>query len=682
MMGLAELLLTAAHPRWRRHGRGRLGVQVPPVSPGVIWIHGASVGEIGAAEALLAHLSGPILLTADTDTGVERAQRIASMNLHVVAGPRPVDHRWFLAPLWAEARPRGVLFVEGCWWPKLAALAVRQGVPVIRVSAKAGRRTRKAPKWWYRRFSAGATLVVARDDDEASWFAKMGSSSVCVGGDLKGDRPLPANPLHWSRPFVVGASLRGREAEWLIGANLDVQLLLAPRYPDRFNEGLLRGKIWVRRSQLPDGRVPGEVELVLLDSLGELAQCFGGAKAAFIGGTFDPTIGGHSPLEAARAGVPVVAGPHIYGQKRAFMDIGAVVVSKAEDIAPALEKAILKPQTKPWTNNAGQRTAEALVPHLLPDWAPETSPRPWALPFTPLYGFSSRAYHQLWDLGLGRTRQLPVPVVSIGSTNPRGPGKTPATRWMADQLRQRGHLVGVAIRGYRRKHQGKEVMLSTVRAEADFLGDEGALLARDFLVAASPDRYQAGLALVEAGATVVVLDDGLQHRQLYRDVDLTVVDARFGQARGLIPAGERREWRAVPNRVTGVIVEHGDGLVQDVGAEKQVVFAQRQPGPWYRGHKPAEAPDGEVAAFAGIARPADFLASLEICVARFRALKDHQRIDDSLADELEKWGADLPLLCTAKDWVRLPEPMRSRVWWRDVLLQVKNPPQSWFLVCE
>ncbi|MBT3223312.1 MAG: tetraacyldisaccharide 4'-kinase, partial [Proteobacteria bacterium] len=590
-----------------------------------------------------------------------------------MAGPRPVDHKWFLAPLWAEARPRAVLFVEGCWWPQLARLAASQGVPVIRVSAKAGPRTRRAPTWWYRRFTAATTLVIARDAHEAQWFANHQASPVCVGGDLKGDRPLPANPLHWPRPYVVGASLRGKDAKWLIEADLGVGLLLAPRYPSDFDDDLLIGKKWVRRSQLPQGRVPVDTEILLLDTLGELAGCFDGAKAAFIGGTFDPNVGGHSPLEAARAGVPVVAGPHIFSQPSAFLDAGAQVVSSVEELGPALKEAISALRPRRWTNNAGRETAKALGPYLLKGGAPETSPRPWALPLAPWYGLVSGAHHQLWELGVRRFHRLPVPVVSVGSTNARGSGKTPATRWMAEELRLRGHVVGIAIRGYRRKIAGKAVILSTNCADADHLGDEGALLARDFLVAASPDRFKAGLELVQAGATVVVLDDGLQHRRLHRDIDLVIVDARFSQARGLIPCGERREWRVVPRRATGVIVEHGGEGERVVDwTDLPVAFAERIHGPWHCGHHPAAPPYGEVAAFAGIARPADFLSSLELPVARFRGLRDHQAIDGHLAAELRKWAAGRPLVCTAKDWVRLPEPLRSEVWWRDVLLRVKN----------
>ncbi|MBT3221473.1 MAG: hypothetical protein HN348_20520, partial [Proteobacteria bacterium] len=90
---LTELLLVATHRRWRRDASGRVAWTVPPVSPGVIWIHAASVGEVGAVEALLPHLTGLILLTADTDTGIDRARQISEKDSRVVAGPRPVDHK-------------------------------------------------------------------------------------------------------------------------------------------------------------------------------------------------------------------------------------------------------------------------------------------------------------------------------------------------------------------------------------------------------------------------------------------------------------------------------------------------------------------------------------------------------------------------------------------------------------
>jgi 3-deoxy-D-manno-octulosonic-acid transferase len=668
----------ALHPRLRRDAAERLGWTVLPVAPGVTWVHAASVGEIGAAEALLPHLPGPILLTADTDTGAERARAIASASGgRVVAGVRPVDHPWTIAPLWAEARPKALIFVEGTYWPALAARARSAGVPILRVSAKARR-----GRWLQSLFHA--TMVVARDEAEAAFFRPFGD--VVVGGDLKGDRPVPPSPLRWSRPFVVGASTRPGEEEALLEAMTKVRarvpgapaLLLAPRHRERFDgvartlEGL--GVRWARRSELAEGLVPAGADVVLLDSVGELAGCLQGAQAAFVGGTFDPGVGGHSPAEAGAAGVPVVSGPEIAGNAEAFRAVGAVKVDRPEQLADALIEACLAPRPTPWSNGAAVRTAAAIARWLGGPAAPEASPRPWLLPIALVWAGVIGLRNGLWDRR--RPAALPVPVVAVGSTNARGPGKTSTARWFARALRDRGHVVGVATRGYGRARRGSDVRLSTATQDAADLGDEGALFAAEgFLVAAGPDRVACGRMLAAAGATVVVLDDGLQHRRLRRDVDVVVVDARFPNARGPIPAGERREWASVPPRATLVIVHHADepGAVAVDGLR-----ARRVPGPWRRGEARVTRPEGPVALVCGVARPGDVLRGLGLPVARFRVLPDHAPVGDALAAELSAWAGDLPIVTTAKDRVRLPEPLRSSVLWRDVELEIDGVPEDLF----
>ncbi|MEQ1501760.1 MAG: tetraacyldisaccharide 4'-kinase, partial [Myxococcota bacterium] len=184
------------------------------------------------------------------------------------------------------------------------------------------------------------------------------------------------------------------------------------------------------------------------------------------------------------------------------------------------------------------------------------------------------------------------------------------------------------------------------------LGDEGTLLAGcGALVAAGPDRVRAARLLRDAGATVIVVDDGAARRGLHRDLELAIVDARFPGARGLLPAGERRERPVVRPTADLVLVHHGDGRFGFPG--HPVV---RRPTAW----QPAT-PTGPVAAFAGIGRPADFLATIDLPVARFLAIPDHAPIDPQV---LRDWAGGLPIVCTTKDAARLPPGIAAA--WRDV----------------
>ena len=638
----------ASHPRLRRDLPARFGLQIPPVACGAIWIHGASVGEIGAAEALAAELGGPILITSDTDTGADRARQIGIPG--VVGGIRPVDHPWIIAPIWADARPRAVIFIEGTWWPQLAQLARGSRVPVIRASARTGRRTRSIAGGWYRHWVASTDLILARDEGEAAWFRTHQDAPVEVTGDLKSSGRSRVNPLTWDRPFIVGASTRAGDEALLLDAMGDLGLVLAPRHPERFDEVAallrIRGLRWRRRTEIAG---PVDVDVVLLDTLGELSGCLVGASAAFIGGTFDPDVGGHSPLEAARVGTPVVAGPQIHANRVAFEACSALITDPG-----GLSSALRSARAVPIDNGAASRTA-ARIRQLIGDPAPESSPRPWARPLGVAFSVGARVRNTLYDRKILGAVRVEVPVISVGSANSRGSGKSSTVRWLAEVLRDLGYRPGIALRGYR-------------RTTANPLGDEGTVLYRaGFLVAARPDRVAAARELRGQGADVILLDDGLQHRRLHRDLEVVVVDARFPTGRSSLPAGEGRE-DPVPARADLVVIHHGDQGFRVPRSRVPTVTVERIPGPWSR---PGLV--GPVAAFAGIGRPADFLETLELPVDRFRALRDHQPIDGALAADLLRWADGLPLVCTAKDAVRLSSKMEDRVWWRDVGLQGEPP---------
>ena len=368
-------------PRWRKDARERLGLAVPPVQPGAIWVHASSVGEVAAALGVVAHLPDPVLLTATSDTGAAAARAALTSRPGAAAGALPADHPWALSPLWSEARPRALVFVESAWWPGLAALADEAAVPVIRVSATAGRGTRRLPDRVHRRRNARTTRVLARDEEAAAWFVRHGDCPVEVAGDPKGSRPLPPPTLQWARPFIVGASTRPGDEAALLGAVSEAQVLLAPRHLERVPvvEALLaeRGLRWARRSAL-GAAVPAELDAVVLDSLGALAGELAGARAALIGGTFDPSIGGHSPVEAWRQGVPIVCGPHTLAHGTAFQQAGASVARTPAGLAQAFAEASPPGASAP---DPGARIA-AVIQSLAAPPAPEHPPRPWAQPLS------------------------------------------------------------------------------------------------------------------------------------------------------------------------------------------------------------------------------------------------------------------------------------------------------------
>lgn len=654
--------LTALHPRTQVDWAERWSWAVPPVSPGAIWLHGASLGEVGAACRLAGALPGPVLVTADTQSGAQRArQEMWSLGGRGVGGVRPVDHAFTLSPLFSRARPRAVLFVESSFWPGLASMAAGSGVPVIRVSATAGTGTRRAFALpGYRRLALSTSAVIARDAEAAEFYRQALGAPVCVGGDLKRGSTSRPPVLSWPRPFVVGGCTHAPEERHLaraVRAMSGFQMLLAPRYVDRvesvFEEVIRAGLRPMRLSQL-SGMVPDECDVVVVDSTGVLAELYAGARAAFIGGTFDPRRGGHAPAEAFAAGVPVVCGPYTHANPLR-PDDPAIQIHDLNELEQGFREAFTLAVKR--TDDAVARTVELLEPWLGEAAAP-VSPRPWARPLVPALAAATRLRTHL----RGRDPfHLSVPVVATGGMGARGGGKTSLARWMARELANRGHTVGVVARGYKRSRAGRDVRVSWESTASADLGDEGALIASDgHLVAAGGDAVGAGRRLVDRGATIVVLDDGLSALELHRDVVLAIVDAQNPSANGPMPMGDGRGH--LPNDLTGV-VSMGGPLTTSVPSA---------PGAYeYSAWRP-DAPSGPVTLACGVGRPEEVLSSMDLPLRRVVVVPDHHAgtaFLDGLAD---------PLVCTAKDRFRWQANTHRTLFWRDRLLVVDAAPAAWF----
>jgi len=610
----------------------RLGWGTAPVQPGSVWIHAASLGEARVGRRIADALSRPTLLTTDTAAGLSIADSL-----------RPVDHPWTLAPLWAEARPTMLLFIESSWYPALARLARYNAVPILSIATRPGRfaSLRNA-------LLGGPDAVFLRSAEDRAWFESRSIPVLGLSGTLKGGPPGP-NPLRWSTPFIAGISTRPGDDAALIAARDQVfpelPLLLAPRHSERVPQvQALTGA--ALRSSLTE--VPPHTDVVV-DTQGELDSLIRGASVALIGGSFDPQIGGHSPAEARWAGVPFVHGPHIHSNRADFH--GGHLAPRPADLAGALRSAWGRPA--PPIKDALPEVIAQIEAHCAAP-APESSPRPWARPFTPLQRLGMRVRR------IRSGYRAAVPVLAIGSANARGSGKTSTALWIAAQLGARGHRVGVATRGYGRLHRA----LGDSRfhgADPRWLGDEGALFAlRGLHTTAHPDRARAVRALSEC--SVILLEDGLQTTSVRADLRIETLDARFPTARGLIPAGEGR----------GLHQPSDLRIAHHTRAEFRVdtlLRAHRRPSPW----SPSP-PQRPLAAFAGIGRSADFFANLQS--GRVCSFPDHHTYGLSELEELSRWSQDRDLVTTDRDAVRIPAPWRARIdlRWRGVELEIPDFP--------
>lgn len=204
------------------------------------------------------------------------------------------------------------------------------------------------------------------------------------------------------------------------------------------------------------------------------------------------------------------------------------------------------------------------------------------------YGWVTQCRNRLYDRGWFSQRRLPCRVVSIGNLTVGGTGKTPVTIAVTDALLAAGHRVAVLSRGYRRRSRAPRVLVSDghkMLVGPDEAGDEPFLIAQRCpraVVAVGADRYQLGRwVLAQCPLDYVVLDDGFQHRALYRDVDLLLVDATDERGlHALVPAGRLREPLSSAARATAVLVTRVDASVDAqpiVSMIQQAIGSRVQP---------------------------------------------------------------------------------------------------------
>lgn len=163
-----------------------------------------------------------------------------------------------------------------------------------------------------------------------------------------------------------------------------------------------------------------------------------------------------------------------------------------------------------------------------------------------LYGYGVRYRNRQFDLGKRPIVRTTVPVISVGNLSVGGTGKTPAVQLVTELLRLQGHKPAIVMRGYKRSsrgvllvNDGNRLIVSTLQA-----GDEATLHAKKTGVPVVVGEYKADAAVFAAGNTdcdVIVVDDGFQHRSLYRDLDIVIVDEKTVNNAALIPAGRLRE---------------------------------------------------------------------------------------------------------------------------------------------
>lgn len=302
--------------------------------------------------------------------------------------------------------------------------------------------------------------------------------------------------------------------------------------------------------------------------------------------------------------------------------------------------------------------------------------RRWARPLVGAYAAVLAIREGLRSRGVLRTRALRWPVISVGSLSAGGAGKTPVVLALATLLRKEGWRVDVLSRGYGREGRGVERVQPGLEGAAERFGDEPVLLAQrsGAAVWVGAERYAAGLraeaAEGDAARGVHLLDDGFQHRQLARAVDLVLVTEQDMED-GLLPGGNLREGFGALGRADVVVVREDEletagkavwRLLREGTQMWTVRRSLRFPAPLFvfgAGLRPI--------AFCAVARPEGFAAMLQDAgcgVVETVAFGDHHRY--RMADverilEVAKGLNGSGFVTTEKDAVKLTAAMRSRL---------------------
>jgi 3-deoxy-D-manno-octulosonic-acid transferase len=306
--------------------------QSRPAGP-LVWIHGASVGEVLAAAALIERLRALnmcILLTSGTVTSAAVvAKRFPPDIIHQYV---PYDSPRFVARFLDHWQPSLALFIESDLWPNLILAGAARRVPMVLINGRMSHRS--FPRW--RRMSGTIAALLERFDVclvqseiDAERFTVLGSRNVVVTGNLKLDvRAPPADEARLERllfvtrgrPVLVAASTHPGEEEILLNAHRTLAVhfpslltVIVPRHPDR-GEAIARmiaasGAQAARRSleQLPTART----DIYVADTMGELGLFYRLAPIVFMGGSLVPH-GGQNPIEAVKLDAAIVHGPHVF----------------------------------------------------------------------------------------------------------------------------------------------------------------------------------------------------------------------------------------------------------------------------------------------------------------------------------------------------------------------------------
>ncbi len=294
-------------------------------------------------------------------------------------------------------------------------------------------------------------------------------------------------------------------------------------------------------------------------------------------------------------------------------------------------------------------------------------------PFSLVYGAVTHLRVRAYRQGILKPRRLDGTVISVGNLTVGGTGKTPMVLWIAERLAAEGKSVAILTRGYRGhpSESGQKKVSASDASTSDEVRMLQSRLGGRVAFGVGPDRYASGGQLAKRGVNWFVLDDGFQHLQLARDVNIVLIDATspFGDG-GLLPAGRLREPRSALARADIVVItrsSHAPAIDAAIQRETDAPIFCARPKldavysftDGQLGGNVAPSALSKLFAFCAIGNPQAFLADLRewgLQIAGHKFFPDHHRFTDSDDEEILREAAATGatgLICTEKDLYNL-----------------------------
>jgi 3-deoxy-D-manno-octulosonic-acid transferase len=381
---LAQRLRRGKEHRLRvgeRRGESRMERPAGPL----VWLHGASVGELMSVLPLIERISARevnMLITSGTVTsGGLAEQRLPPGVIHQFV---PLDVPRFVRRFLGHWQPDLALFVESDLWPNMVIETSRRGVPMVLVN---GRLSENSFHRWTHLPAAIVNLLkrfdlcLARTPGDAERLGALGAPNLVTTGNLKLDVPPPPanaqrlNELQTAvgqRPVIAAASTHAGEEDMIVGVHRRLRAnfpglltVIAPRHPERGSEiavyAQANGLSVALRSR---GELPKrDTDIYVADTVGELGLLYRLAPVVFMGGSLVPH-GGQNPIEPAKLGAAILHGPHVWNFAEIYGALdsahGAENIGDGERLTAAFAAMLAQPALRNSVATAARTTVDRL----------------------------------------------------------------------------------------------------------------------------------------------------------------------------------------------------------------------------------------------------------------------------------------------------------------------------------